>query len=72
MRLRCIRIVRPCVAGGVQRAPGDVLVADDELARRGEPNCISYLEALGLVLNGAAVRPQDERHPPRYMTRAYA
>lgn len=71
MRWHVIRVTRPCVAAGKRRAPGAVLAVDDVLAARGEPNCIGLYEAMHLVLvEGAAVRPEDEpSRPARYMTR---
>jgi hypothetical protein len=69
MRLGCIRIVYACVAGGRQRAPGTMLYVDDVLAARGEPDCLTTLEAMGLVLSGKAIRPEDERSLPEMLVK---
>jgi hypothetical protein len=68
MRLGRIRIVCVCVAAGMERAPGTMLTVDDVLAARGEPYCVTVFEAVGLMLCGDAIRPEDER-PVGYMTR---
>ena len=59
VRITLLFLKREHVIRGKTLPAGTMLHVDEEMAAAGWPHCIAHAEAVGLWLDGTAVRPED-------------